>query len=220
MVALCVAGLPTAPRTIGAVAAVELDRNGGEPDSALLARERILRAAYDLFSHHGIQAVGIDAIITRAGVARPTLYRNFSSKEDLVLAFLERRDELWTRSWLQQAVEGQADDPSERLMAIFDVFDEWFRAPDFEGCSFINVLLEHPDPAHAAHRASASYLAGIRSFVEGLARRAGVAKPADFARQWHLLMKGAIVAACEGDKEAAQRAKELGSLLLRHSRPE
>src|SRR3954467_8077216 len=91
------------------------------------ARERILSAAYDLFSRRGVRAVGIDAIIAQSGVARMTLYRHFASKEQLVLAYLERREELWTRRWLQAEVEQRASDPAERLLAIFDVFDAWFR---------------------------------------------------------------------------------------------
>ena len=178
------------------------------------ARERILEAAYELFSRQRIRAVGIDAIIERSGVARMTLYRHFASKDELVLAFLERREERWTKAWLQRQVEQRTADPSERLLAIFDVFDEWFQRPDFEGCSFINVLLEIAEPAHVAHAASADCLARIRDFVAELAAQAGVADPDAFARQWHILMKGSIVAAGEGDRAAARRAKELGALWL------
>ena len=179
------------------------------------ARERILDAAYELFSREGIQAVGVDAVISRSGVARQTLYRHFASKEDLVLAFLERREELWTRGWLEAEVMARASDPAARLLSIFDVFDEWFHRPDFEGCSFINVMLEHPDPSDRVHRAGVAYLAGIRGLLEGLARAAGIADAEDFARQWHILMKGSIVAAAEGDQDAARRAKRIGAALLK-----
>jgi AcrR family transcriptional regulator len=178
------------------------------------ARERILEAAYELFSRQGIQAVGVDAVISRSGVARQTLYRHFASKEDLVLAFLERREEMWTRGWLEEEVMARAFDPAARLLSIFDVFDEWFHRPDFEGCSFINVMLEHPDPTDRVHRAGVAYLAGIRDFLEGLARGAGIADAEDFARQWHILMKGSIVAAAEGDQDSARRAKRIGAALL------
>jgi len=178
------------------------------------ARTRILDAAYDLFSRNGIQAVGIDAVISSSGVARQTLYRHFASKQELVLAFLERREQEWTRRWLEGEVTQRARDPSSRLLTIFDVFDGWFRRDDFEGCSFINVMLEHPDPADAVHRASVSYLAGIRGFLEGLAREAGIPDAQSFAREWHILMKGSIVAAAEGDENAARRAKRIGQLLL------
>jgi AcrR family transcriptional regulator len=178
------------------------------------ARERILVAAYELFSRWGIQAVGVDAIIARSGVARQTLYRHFSSKEELVLAFLARREDLWTKGWVEDGSAARASDPRERLLAIFDLFDAWFHRPDFEGCSFINVVLEHPDPTDAVHRAAVAYLAGIRDFVEGLARRAGITDAEHFAREWHILMKGSIIAAQEGDVDAARRAQKIGSLLL------
>jgi AcrR family transcriptional regulator len=179
------------------------------------ARERLLTAAYELFSRQGVQAVGVDAIIERSGVARQTMYRHFGSKQELVLAFLARREQLWTVGWLQAEARRRATDPRSQLLAIFDVFDEWFRTPGFEGCSFINVLLEIGDPAHSLHVASASYLARIRVFVADLARQARVADPEAFARQWHILMKGSIVAAAEGDHESARRAREIGVLLLR-----
>jgi AcrR family transcriptional regulator len=182
-------------------------------------RERLVSAAYELFAHNGVQAVGVDAIIERSGVARQTLYRHFGSKQELVLAFLERREEMWTYGWLAAEVTRREHDPRRRLLAIFDVFDEWFHTPDFEGCSFINVMLEHPDVEHPLHQAAAGYLARIRSFLEDLATDAGVAEPASFAREWHILMKGSIVAAGEGDVDAARRAQHIGRVLLAHATP-
>src|SRR3981081_2077420 len=181
------------------------------------ARERLVTAAYELFSTKGVQATGVDAIIDLSGVARQTMYRHFASKQDLVLAFLERREEVWTREWLHAEVERRANDPEERLLAIFEVFDGWFRRPDYEGCSFINVMLEHPDLSHPVHRAGASYLAGIRHFLEDLARRAGITDAEGFAREWHILMKGSIVAASEGDNNAARRAQKIAGLLLQQA---
>jgi AcrR family transcriptional regulator len=191
--------------------------HGDTPPAAVPARERILTAAYELFSRSGIQAVGVDAIIERSGVARQTLYRHFGSKKELVLAFLELREDLWTKSWLQAEVARRADDPAERLLAIFDVFDVWFHRRDFEGCSFINVMLEHADGGDPIRQASTSYLTGIRGFIEELSRAAGVADPESFARKWHILMKGSIVAAGEGDADAARRAQQIGRLVLRES---
>jgi AcrR family transcriptional regulator len=178
------------------------------------ARERILATAYELFSRHGIRAVGIDSIISRSGVARMTLYRHFGSKDALVLAFLERREERWTKDWLQHEVERRAVEPAERLLAIFDVFDEWFQRDDFEGLSFINVLLEIADTTSELHRASADYLTRIRAFVAQLSSEAEVADPESLAHKWHIPMKGAIVTAGEGDRRAARRAREVASLIL------
>ena len=123
------------------------------------ARDRILAAAYELFSRHGVRAVGVDAIIAASGVAKMTFYRHFRSKDDLVVAFLEQREDRWTRAWLQGEVERRASTASDRLLTIFDVFDGWFRTDDFEGCSFINVLLEIEDAAHPVHQAAVRHLA-------------------------------------------------------------
>src|SRR5215510_12491579 len=91
------------------------------------ARERIVTTAYSLFCRHGIRAVGIDTIIERSGVAKMTMYRHFASKDDLVLEVMRRREELWSEGWLGEQVARRAESPAGRLLAIFDVFDEWFR---------------------------------------------------------------------------------------------
>lgn len=181
------------------------------------ARDRVVAAAYDLVCRHGVRAVGVDRIIEASGVAKMSMYRSFRSKDELVLAVLQRREELWTIRWLQAEVVRRATDPVDRLLAIFDVFDGWFRRRDFEGCLFVNVVLEIEDPAHPIHRAGRAHLANIRSFIQDLAREAGIADPDAFSRQWHILMKGSIVAAGEGDVDAALRAKAIGALLLTSS---
>jgi len=180
------------------------------------ARERILETAYELFSRHGTRAVGVDRIIAECGIAKMTLYRNFRSKDELILAFLERRDEQWTRAWLQAEAQRRGETPAQQLLAIFDTFEGWFAREDFEGCSFINVMLEVADCDNAVRQASVRHLADIRAFVAGLAEKAGIGDPDGFARQWHILMKGSIVSAAEGDLQAASRAKQLGTLLLEH----
>jgi AcrR family transcriptional regulator len=178
------------------------------------ARTRILETAYELFSRHGIKAVGVDTVVEQSGVAKMTLYRHFRSKDDLVLAFLQLREERWTVEWLQTEVERRTEDPAARLLAIFDVFDGWFSERDFEGCSFINVLLEVDDRTSPVRAATVAHLANIRTFLRGLAEGVGARDPDDFARRWHILMKGSIVAAGEGDLQAARRAQEIGQLVL------
>ena len=189
-------------------------RSGKLPSRPASARERIDRTAYELFSRHGIRAVGVDTISARSGVAKMTLYRHYPSKDDLALAFLRRREELWTRSWLQQEVERRAHTPAERLLAVFDVFEKWFRRRDFEGCSFIKVLLEHGDRGHPIRKAAQTHIETIRAFLKQLAADAGVRDADAFARQLQMVMMGSIVATHAGDRDAARRAKEVGLLLL------
>ena len=189
-------------------------RSGKLPSRPASARERIDQTVYELFSRNGIRAVGVDTISARSGVAKMTLYRHYPSKDDLALAFLRRREELWTRSWLQQEVERRARAPAERLLAVFDVFDKWFRRSDFEGCSFVKVLLEHGDPGHPVRRAAEAHIETIRAFLRQLAADAGVRDADAFARQLQMVMMGSIVAAHAGDRDAARRAKDVALLLL------
>jgi AcrR family transcriptional regulator len=179
-------------------------------------RERAIQAAYELFSRDGTRAVGIEAVIAKANIAKMTLYRNFPSKDGLILAFLDRREQLWTQDWLLTETSRMADSPQGRLLACFDLFGQWFRSSDFEGCAFIRVLLENNDNASDVRRASVRSLANMRIYLTDLAAAAGIADPDSFARQWHILMKGSIISRQEGDLQAAARAKEMGELLLRH----
>lgn len=178
------------------------------------ARERIDRTAYELFSRYGVRAVGVNTIVARSGVAKKTLYFHYPSKEKLALAFLERREELWARAWLQEEVKRRGRGPTDQLLAVFDVFDSWFHRRDFEGCTFLKVLLEHEDPAHPLRRSTEAHIRTVRDFLRQLAEEAGVPDPEGFARQWHIVMMGSIIAAYAGDRDAARRARKLGVLLL------
>jgi len=181
-------------------------------------RQRLLESAYALFSRRGVRAVGVDEVIERAAVAKATLYRHFPSKNELVLAFLRRREELWTHGWVESEARRRGGTPEESLLAIFDLFDEWFQRDDFEGCSFVNVLLETADLGHPVGHASAAHLENIRVVLRALASEAGLRDVDGFALSFHILMKGSIVQAGEGDREAAKRAQALARLLIERHR--
>ena len=184
---------------------------------AVEARDRILESAYALFAVRGIRDVGVDEVVSRAGVAKATLYRHFPTKDDLVLAFLARREQLWTKDYVEAEARRRGATPEERLLAIFDVFDEWFRSDGFDTCSFVNVLLEM-GAAHRTGQAAVAHLENIRTVVRTLADEAGLRDTAEFARSWHILMKGSIVQAAEGDVDAAQRAQAMARLLIEQYR--
>ncbi|MCE5291947.1 MAG: TetR/AcrR family transcriptional regulator [Nocardiaceae bacterium] len=191
-----------------------LDPNGRTAS----VRERILQVAYELFTRRGIRDVGIDELIARARVAKASFYRNFPSKNDLILEVLQRREQLWTRGLVERQSQERGATPEERLIAIFDVFHDWFHHREaFDGCSFINVLLEM-GASHPAGKASITYLENIRAMVRDRAEQAGLRDTDDFARSFHILMKGSIISATEGDLLAAQRAKAMARSLIQAHR--
>ena len=177
-------------------------------------RERLIGAAYELFSRDGVSQVGIDTILSKSGCAKASLYTNFKTKVELAIAFLDRREAVWTRGWLESEIKRRATSPDARLLAIFDVFDGWFHKKSFEGCSFINVLLESKTDS-PIRRAAAIHLAKIRAIVRGLAEEAKLQEPEKFAQAWHMLMKGSIVTAGEGNRNAARDAKCAAQLVLK-----
>jgi AcrR family transcriptional regulator len=178
-------------------------------------REALIEVAYELFSRNGIRPVGVDSIIARAGVAKMSFYRYFPSKDRLVLAFLDRREKVWTYEWLAGEMKTRAAAPVDRLLVIFDIFDEWFQRDGYEGCSFIRTMLETLVPEeNEVLGAARSHLANLRLMVQRVAEEAALPRPDELASDWQLLMSGSIVAASYGDKGAAIRARAMGELLL------
>jgi AcrR family transcriptional regulator len=183
------------------------------------AREQILITAYDLFTQRGIRAVGVDEVIARSGVAKATLYKHFRSKDELAMAFLDRREQRWSRDFIEAGSAKRADDSEGQLLAIFDMLDEWYvRNDSFKERSFMSVLLEM-GTGHPVGQACVQHLANLRTMVAGRAAAAGLAEPEEFALSFHILMEGSILLASEGDRRAALRAKEMARVLIDKHRP-
>jgi AcrR family transcriptional regulator len=155
-------------------------------------RERLLDAASELFYAEGVQSVGIDRVIERAGVAKASLYSTFGSKEELVYAYLNARHEQ-TLARLHAAVTG-TEDPVDRLLAVFDAQAELFRAPDFHGCAFTAAATEAP-PGGRINTAAESYRHDIHALLTELATAAGAPEPGLLASQLQLIYDGGGLAA-------------------------
>ncbi|OJB02891.1 TetR/AcrR family transcriptional regulator [Burkholderia ubonensis] len=188
----------------------------GEPG----ARDRLLDAAEALIYSGGIHATGVDAIVKRSGAARKSFYSHFESKEALVVAALERRDERWMR-WFVDATLARGKTPRTQLLGMFEVLRDWFSQPDFHGCAFLNAsgeIADADDPVRIVARAhKARLLAFVRERLDALADDAGIERRtlARVARQWLVLIDGAIgVALVSGDATAARDARATAELLL------
>ena len=164
---------------------------GGDEESA---RGRLLGAATRLFCKNGINATGIDAIISEAGTAKTTLYKLFGSKTNLVHAVLETEGKQW-REWFIGAIEADGGSPQDKLTRIFPVLKDWFRQERFYGCPFINAVGEHDKDQKQLRAIAMRHKKVVLGYIEKLAGETGAAEPAMLAHQLGLLMDGAIVAA-------------------------
>ena len=181
--------MPTAP----AKSASELL---GAPDPPKTGRERLVAAAIELFYRRGFGAVGIDQVIEAAGVTKTTFYKHFESKDDLMVAAVQRRDEWESQAW-GRAVRKIAgdDDPVGQLRAMLEVMDQWFNLPDFHGCWFLITSMEFPNPHDPVHQAAAAYKRKSRDHFRDLARAAGADEKAaeTFADCYTAMFEGALV---------------------------
>jgi len=160
-------------------------------------RDELVREALKVFYRDGFHATGMDTLVARTGISKTTMFKHFRSKEELILAVLRLRDELF-RNWLIRRMEELAPDPADRLLALFDVLEEWFAQPDFRGCMFIKASAEFQDADHPIHVQSAEHKRLLFQYMSGVTRAAGARNPDDLARQLLLLKEGAIIAAHMG----------------------
>ncbi|MEV5648491.1 TetR/AcrR family transcriptional regulator [Nocardia sp. NPDC052254] len=179
------------------------------PERKATDREALLDVVEDLVYAHGVRAVGMDRIRELSGLSLKQIYAMFPTKEDLVVAMLRRRDRRWLTD-LTTHVE-QAEDPSARVLAVFDWLRDFFAAPGFRGCAWINVHGELGAESDAilnevrAHKNA--FRAAITTWVD--------ATGTDTAEAVHLLAEGAIVTAgISGDPEVADRARAAAERLL------
>lgn len=154
------------------------------------AGQRILVAAGDLFYGRGITAVGVDLIAEHSGVTKRTLYNQFGSKDQLVVAYLEEREQRW--QLLVRETIAAATAPVEAVLAPLEALRTW-NQNNPRGCAFINALAELPDPAHPAHLIATQQKQWLLDVFTELATAAGCTAPAALATQLLVLHEGALV---------------------------
>ncbi len=157
------------------------------------ARARILAAAAELFYREGVRAVGVDAVVDKAGVAKMSLYRAFPSKNDLVAAFLAEHDSRYWQ-WWDSVLARHPGDPRAQLLALFRGLAKKTSNPAFRGCPFINTAVEFPEPDHPGRAVAVANKAELRRRLGELTTALGAPHPARLADQLLLLMEGAYCA--------------------------
>jgi len=157
-------------------------------------RDDLIDAAMRVFYKCGFHTSSLDDILEEGGISRPTLYNHFKSKDELIIAAMRRRDEIF-RNRLMKYVDSKGKTPSERLEAVFDFHEDWFTGKEFCGCMFINASAEFSAADSAPRRIAAEHKQEIVRYLRGLCDAAGCADPADTAEQLNILIEGSIVAA-------------------------
>ena len=124
-------------------------------------RDILVKKALEVFYRNGFHATGMDMLVTETGVSKTSMYKHFRTKEDLILASLRLRDELF-RNWLTRRMEELADTPRGQLLAMFDALGEWFEQDDFNSCMFIKAAGEFPVADHPIRARAAEHKGLIR----------------------------------------------------------
>ncbi|WDD96191.1 TetR/AcrR family transcriptional regulator [Burkholderia sp. FERM BP-3421] len=168
-------------------------RRARAPIAGATAHEHLLRAAEELFYREGVRAVGVEAVVERAGVNKMSLYRRFSSKDELVLAYLERMDACFFER-VDASAARHPDDPKAQLIQYFDDLSARALQPDYRGCPFVNVAAEFPELSHPARQFVADNKARLMTRLVTLAHGAGAREPQALADGLALLIEGIYAA--------------------------
>jgi len=184
-----------------------------QPMTPPSARDRILDTAFRLFYARGIRAVGVDLIIAESGVAKATFYKHFPAKDDLVVAYLDRVDGIWSGQ-LHAAAEAAGPAPADQLVGLFDALGTACRRDGYRGCAFINAAAEAL-PGTPVHDRTVAHKAAVLAWVRGLAAQAGAGDPDGLARSLTLLLDGGLASgALDADPDAAARATSSARILV------
>ena len=178
-------------------------------------RERILKVATELFNQHGVRAVGMQQVVDETGLGKSLLYREFASKDDLVVAWLHQMRAVWWES-TGKVIERYPGDPARQLLGIVEMVRDDVSAKGYFGCVYHNTSAEFRDPQHPGHQESVQHAREIRKQLRDLAKAAGVDNPRELADQLLLIIDGIYASGSVlGPSGPARMGVELAAELIR-----
>lgn len=187
---------------------------------AAKTRDRLISAANDLFFDHGYHAVGLDQILDRVGVTKTTFYNHFESKDALVIAVLLERDRIEFSEWMRIMNERGGDDPRARILALFDLLEDWLADENFKGCMFLKAIAEYPAPNDPVHQAALVHGQNLEEALRKQAELAGATDAASLASQLIMVLTGAILSRhSTGIVDRARTARATAGVLVEHHIP-
>jgi AcrR family transcriptional regulator len=183
-----------------------------------LAADRIRQTARELFYRQGIRAVGVDEIVSRAGVTKPSLYRSFSSKDELAAAYLRDYDgEFWVR--FEQSAQKHPNDPRAQILDYLRGLSQRAQRPDYRGCGLSNAALEYPAPDNPARQVAEDHKRRLRARLTEMAKAMQAGRPEVLADGLLLLIEGIFVSGqLFGAGGPAAHAVELAEMMIDASR--
>ncbi|MFY9223733.1 MAG: TetR/AcrR family transcriptional regulator [Blastocatellia bacterium] len=182
-------------------------------------QEKILDTAMQLFYEKGLQAVGVDEIVLQAGIAKMTLYKYFLSKDQLILAVVERSEEKWW-NWFTTELYQRSKLPKKQLLIIFDLLFSSFQETNYRGEPFINARIRVLDTMYPIFLVSEKFINQLKEFILDKVKQANIASPNQVTEQFILLIVGANILSSidkEISKTATKNAKKIASLILKSS---
>jgi AcrR family transcriptional regulator len=211
-------GLPFHPMTgVPSLSQLEKSAPGLGRQPRPTKRDKLLDTAWRLFYRHGYHATGIDRILAEAGVAKMTLYKHFRSKEELILAVLERRNDLFRESF-SRFLQAKKRTPEQQLLSVFDWLTNWINSKEFRGCFFQKAMAEYQGLHDPIHQAALAHKAAFQAEIRRLVKEAGLTRPKGLADQLALLVEGAVVSAhAQGSSAPAVHAKAAARSLIKVS---
>jgi AcrR family transcriptional regulator len=176
-------------------------------------KDQVFQTAARLFYQHGYRSVGVDTIAAESGIGKMTLYRHYPSKDDLIVAYLnDSNTDFW--NYFEQATK-EALTPREKLLAFFQVLQDYVTTPACYGCPFLNVATEYPETEYPGHQVALEHKQSVRARFRQLANEANATNPEALADQLFLLMDGAYMASrMFGKKNPAAHVAEAARVLI------
>jgi AcrR family transcriptional regulator len=177
-------------------------------------KSKILEVATDLFQTRGINSTGVDTIVAVAGTTKMTLYKYFTSKENLILEVLEKGHQDF-QGWLSDRLNSSAKKPSDKLQKLFEFIEEWVTSPNFRGMGFIKASAEFPNEESVIHQLSSEQSHQFRQYISSLAAEANIQDADGLALQLSLIFEGAVQAEqMKRGSGAMKYAKKAAKILI------
>lgn len=181
-------------------------------------QEKILNAAAELFYEKGLQAVGVDEIVLQAGIAKMTLYKYFISKDQLILAVMQRNEEQWW-DWFTTQLRKRSKVPARQILIVFDILADCFAQESYKGEPFIKARICVAERMYPIFLTSESFQSRLRELIFDIATLAKVPRAIQLADQFILLIMGANILAnietSQQNKEAIRTAKKIATILIK-----